>query len=200
MAIRRRLLFLPALALVLAGCADESYVVTRAPARSAVRARVTVVGATIGPATVDGARWDGLGGAPPTLAAGIARAAGGDLGTEIVVAGVVADVMAPFERPDPHGWAELAGTRVELEPDGENTLTPSWRGTPGWSDVELTEATRVRVHLVDRDIGSDQEIGDVEIGERELLAALDAQAVRQVSVAGQTHGQILYVAVSVVPE
>jgi hypothetical protein len=197
------LVFVPLLVatgVALGGCADETFVAARAPARPPARARVTIVGATIGPVTVDGARWDGLGGAPPTVAAGIARGMGADLGTEIVVAGVVADVLATFERPDPHGWAELGGTRVTLDADGQNTLTPSWRGSPSFRGVEITEATRLRVHLADDDLGSDQPIGDVEIGERELLAALDAQAVRQVSVAAQTHGQLLYVAIAVAPE
>jgi len=160
--------------------------------------RVSVVGATVGPAKFDGSRWDAMT-ALPNLVAGVAREAGSETGTTILAAHVTGEVLAPFEKPDPAGWAELTGVRRPLTGCGD-TLTPTWSSAE-WRYVRLSDATRLRVHLVDRDdIGSDEPIGDADVHAGYLREALEKGSIVQVPVSEQTHGQLLFVGVSVASE
>ncbi|WP_394849875.1 hypothetical protein LZC95_20760 [Pendulispora brunnea] len=191
--MRTAIVFLSALALGVGGCSSE-------PERpEPLFVRVALVGATVGPAKFDGTRWDALT-VLPNLVAGVTREAGGETGTAIIAAHMTGEVLAPFEKPDPAGWAELTGVRRPLTGCGSDTLTPAWSSAE-WRHVRLSDATRLRVHLVDRDdIGSDEPIGDVDVHAGYLREALEKGIVVQVPVSDQTHGQLLFVGVSVAPE
>jgi hypothetical protein len=156
------------------------------------------VNATIAPAKLDGSAWDGLGGIVPTLTAGAASAMGAGTDTAIVVAHVTGEALSHFTRPDPYGWAEARGARVDLKRTSD-TLMPSWSAPP-LRKITLDGSARVRVHLIDHDLDADDPIGDVELGDKELREALASAKVYQVRVDDQTHGQVLFVGVSVEEE
>jgi hypothetical protein len=161
--------------------------------------RVTIVSATIGPTKIDGSRWDALT-ALPNLAAAVVTESGGSTGGAIVAAHVTGEMLAPFEKPDPEGWAELDGERRSLACGGGDTLTPQWSTSATFAHVRLSDAARLRIHLEDRDPLGNEPIGDVELHGGVMLAALERGGVYQARVDDQTHGQVLTVGITVAPE
>jgi hypothetical protein len=159
---------------------------------------VRIVNATVAPAKLDGTAWDGLGGIVPTLTAGAATAMGANTDVAIVVAHVTGEALSHFTRPDPYGWAESRGARVDLKKTSD-TLSPSWNAPP-LRKITLDGTARVRVHLMDHDLDADDTIGDVELSDHDLRLALAAGKVHQLRVDDQTHGQVLFIGVSVEEE
>jgi hypothetical protein len=160
--------------------------------------RVSVVSATVGPAKIDGSRWDTLS-VVPNLVANAAIEGGTSTRGAVAAAFVASEALAPFEKPDPRGWAEL-GTERRMLARTDDTLTPTWSDSATFSRVRLSDATRLRIHLEDSDPGGAEPIGDVELHGGHLQAALQRGSVEQIKVDGQTHGQVLFVGISVAPD
>jgi hypothetical protein len=121
------------------------------------------------------------------------------------VLGVLADVASHgLAKPEPFGTADLflAGTLIDHvtldKPGQRETYTPAWEGPPMWSRVPLGKETRIRVHLIDRDLAFDDEIGTAELNSTDLTAAFLSAQVYHVRVAEQTNNQILFIGISVV--
>ncbi|WP_394824791.1 hypothetical protein [Pendulispora albinea] len=167
--------------------------------------RISMVGATLGPAKIDGTRWDALT-VFPNLAAGVTTSAGGSTHMAIVAAHLTGEVLASFEKPDPFGWAELTaadravGERRPLTGCGDDTLTPTWSTAAQWRHVRLSDSTRIRVHLLDRDLDGNEPMGDVDVHAGHLRMALEKGTIVQVPVSDQSQGQVLAIAISVAPD
>jgi len=196
-----------ALALVgVAGCgAGSDSPETQLPSH----VRVSLVDATIGIGTMDGEQWDGPGQVPEELM----RSIPGVLARRnpyVAVGSFLASLgINSIEKPEPTGWAELLNgaapvTRVDLKSTKEDTLTPQWQDAqgraPSFGRVPLNASTRIRVHIEDADVDANDPIGLCELNYMDLAAALQAQQVHHVNVAEQTHKQLLFMGISVIPD
>jgi hypothetical protein len=108
-----------------------------------------------------------------------------------------------LSKPDPLGRAELVGplgaSQQRVLVAQQNTFTPQW-ATAGWAHVPLDGSTRIRVQLWDEDPANNDPMGTFEVNADDLLAALRAERVHHVRVDEQTHGQVLFAAISVFAE
>ncbi|HEY4244001.1 MAG TPA: hypothetical protein VGM88_29505 [Kofleriaceae bacterium] len=187
--------------LLLLGCVAPPVEPT-APALPSRFARVSIIGAVIGPCKSDGHDWDGPGShVDPDTTRRLVRALGGSN-----IYGAAAEIMtelaqASFDKPDVFGTADL------LTPSGEEhlALPLHYRDnfTPEWSNadfphVPLDDSTRIRVSLIDKDLVNDDVIGTVELNRADLEAALRAGAVFPVPVFQQSANQILFIRISVI--
>lgn len=170
---------------------------------------ITLVGALIRPAMIDGRSWDG----PDLTQSQIDEMA--TLGTLLVgypqydeVAAFLAELaINAYAPPDPFGTAELALTgtfdgtnRIWLaatDENAEDTVSPDWPGPRGWRYVPTSSSMRVRVILADEDLVNDDPIGTVELNESDLRSAWNAQGVVGVPVYMQGVGHVLYLTLSV---
>ena len=83
----------------------------------------------------------------------------------------------------------------------EDTYTPIWPSpTPGWSQVPLISDLRFRFNLFDEDLVNDDPIGVAEVNYADVVAALKDGHIFQVELAAQTNNQLLFVAMSVMPQ
>jgi len=170
------------------------------------RVNVSIVSATIGPCKADGKKWDGIGNAPAGAAAQIAKLLLDDNPYTGIAQALAGITMASTDKPDPYGFVEVAvdgefkpNLKRNLYPDGKivkDTFTPQFP-TNEWRAIPLDRGTRFRVTLIDKDIAQDDPIGTVEINDRDLRAALEAEKVYQVKVADQSQNQVLFIGLSV---
>ena len=171
---------------------------------------IQLVDVVVSPSRADGAQWDGAMPAAP-----FGREVFRDVafssapGTPWVHTWAGASPGGGRERPDPHGWADLAisGAWVaesarRWPSEGETFLvdTLAARFDPlEWRDVPFDAGTRLRVTVLDRDFPSDEMMGVAEIPFAALVRALEVGGVLQVPVGDQTDGQVMSVGVSVTP-
>ena len=161
---------------------------------------VSLRAAVVGPAD-----WDGLGAAAPVVQeALIDRFAALDPLTAAAGAAVVGDLARSMAPPDVRGTMRLSvggasgGAQVTLHTISDS-FTPVWRGAT-LRGVPLRKDTAVLVELWDNDpLNDDDLVGQVSLDARTLRAAARAGAPRWVDTTELTGGQLLRVAVEVVP-
>jgi hypothetical protein len=215
---------LPDLSKVLFPGLAPSQAQTSAPASEkpqVTHATVLVESALLNATKFDGRCWDL--GCNERQSREVAKAAS-DAAAAIVVATttVTAATAAPFaaafavlapiaakttSHPDASGWAYVI-TRGTFSEPGElkirrDTLTPQWG--LHFDHVPIVEGTYVRLELVDADpdipfTNGNDDMGIINIGVDELVKAMQARETYQVNVQRQTHEQVLFVGISVLPE
>jgi hypothetical protein len=168
-----------------------------------VKVTILVEGAAIHPVSGDGqTSWDNCSLNKEQLAGlevalqltGLGAYAG-------VVKALTGIVMGSTCTPDAFGtatWLEGGQDKTTANlPEAANTLLPSF-GPPGKiAGVSLSQANKVRVHLVDADLFGYEHIGTVNLTSDHLSAALASGIVEHVKTASQGNGKILYVDVGV---
>ncbi|MBA3461060.1 MAG: hypothetical protein H0T46_13935 [Deltaproteobacteria bacterium] len=168
------------------------------------RINIRIVGAVLAPAMADGSQWDLESQVSSDLLVDLAAML---LETDAYnkVLGLIArPLVQNLSKPDTYGTAELLGSsnssQVTLATESNNTedtFVPNWPGSPGWSNVTLSNTTRVRVTLREEDLFLDDDAGVVELNHADLEAAWTSQRVFPVAVADQSSRQVLFVLVSV---
>jgi hypothetical protein len=171
---------------------------------------IEVVNATIRPAKLGGAPWDGFGTIPPDVINAVSTAVAASNPSAAVAIALAPIANKKFEPPDVAGTVELfvgaAVAQTELLAREQDSYVPSWHPSARFSGVILDDRVRLRVHLVDKDTGSaigvnetDDEIGTVYVNAEQLRAALAKGAVHQVRVDDQ-NPQLLLVGIAVFQE
>jgi hypothetical protein len=170
---------------------------------------IEILGATISPTKVGGAPWDGFESVPPEVTNAVSKALAATEPQAAVAVALAPIANKKLQPPDVAGTAELlvggAVTQVQGMPKDQDDYMPSWHPGARFTGVVVDERTRIRVHLVDKDMGSfigaesDDEIGTVYISERELRRGVAKGNVLQVRVDDQ-NSQILFIALMVYPE
>lgn len=190
------------LAVGLAACSSPARPARR-PTRPAF-ARVYLVGVTVAPNKYDGTPWDGPGRVAPDIVHAIAVALGAPDAFAAVLATLGRPAIAALEKPETRGRATLLTSKGASPPlpllAQRDAFTPQWQGTPSFGHVPLDGSTRVHVELLDNDIAFDDPMGAFDLNAADLLAAIRVGRVFHVRVAEQTNKQILFAAVSVIPE
>lgn len=183
-----------------------------APPPRATTYTVDVLNATVSPDKGDGRLWDGLPGGkgvPPEAKKAIAVALG-LTNPQAAVAAVLADLMNKgMEPPDVAGTAEMfvsgVSSGVQILPKTQDSFLPRFNPAARFRGVVLDERVRIRIRLMDKDMGSfvgaetDDPIGDVELNATQLSAAAQSGGVYQVRVDNQ-HPNVYFIGVSVMPE
>jgi hypothetical protein len=115
-------------------------------------------------------------------------------------------IQSSFDPPDVAGTVQLFSRTtvlaVQTLPMMPNDYAPSWNPPGAFTHVALDDGTSLRVHLVDKDVGSrfgfdtDDEIGFVDLNANDLRSALAQNTIQQVPVHQQGH-QILFVGIRV---
>jgi hypothetical protein len=159
----------------------------------------------IGPGKADGKQWDGWGGTVPSDVQQQVQSFV-DSGMWMALISYLKSVaMESLEKPDPFGWAELSlggayGNKkwlADYDTNTEDTFTPIWKGGPGWSGISLTQATKVRVTLLDEDLSNDDDIGVAVVNYDDLMSVWAEGKKTYVPVAGQTNNQLLLIGMEV---
>lgn len=124
----------------------------------------------------------------------------------LTASGILAELaMTAWSHPDTVGHAYIitAGTfsdPVKLQVR-QDTLTPQWGLR--FEHVPLSAGTALRLELFDADpefFSANDDMGIITIGLAEIQKAMRSQETYQVNVQQQTHDQVLFVGISVVPE
>jgi hypothetical protein len=173
------------------------------------RVDIELVDVVVSPVRADGGAWDG------------AAPAAAPFGREFFhdVAATVPAPGSPWvpgwggtggrERPDPHGWAEIAvasgwlsdsARRWPGEGDGflVDTLAAQFSAVE-WRGVVFAPGTRLRVTVFDRDYPGDEMMGVAEVAYPALVRAYEVGGVVQVPVGDQTDGQVVSLGIAVKP-
>lgn len=158
-------------------------------------------GAVIGPAKTNGSAWDTCKLDSSAVAQVISAVTTGAT-FNAVVSLLQSSMFSALCMPDPEGTATLyvdgmAHSSVPLRSTSEDTFTPQWIGSPGWTNVPYSNRFRINVSLKDTDIFSDDVIGTADINQSHFKTALDKQEVVQVNVSSQSSNQILFIGISV---
>jgi hypothetical protein len=188
---------------------------------SSLRATVLVETALINATKQDGRCWDpGCDEKSSKQAAAVASNAAKVIvvATTTVTMATAAPFAAAFavltpmagkvwSNPDATGWFYVVTNGSFSEPRQlpmrKDTLTPQW-GVKA-EHVPLVQGTSIRLELVDADpdipfTNGDDDMGIINIGVDELIAAMNAKKTYQINVQKQTNEQVLFVGVSVLPE
>lgn len=166
--------------------------------------RLMLHGVTIAMGKIDGTTWDGPGRIAPGQAERLALALGSS-NPHAIVLGILGDpVNQALAKPEVIGKAfchSSAGSSpiVSLRAQ-RDTFTPQFDGPPTWMSVPLNEQARLHVDLTDDDIAFPDPIGSFQINARDMLLALREQKVVHVRVDSQTNRQVLFAAISVMPD
>jgi hypothetical protein len=166
--------------------------------------RVMLHGVTIAMGKYDGTAWDGPGRIAPGQAQKLAIA----LGTPNPYAQVIAILSDPVNqalaKPEVLGRAMLVRATGVDSPIPLNaqrdTFTPQFANLPSWAGVPLDGSVRLNVELTDDDMMFPDPMGTFQLNTQDMLVALRAQNIVYVRVDGQTNRQILFAAISVMPE
>jgi hypothetical protein len=175
------------------------------PTQAPALVRIELHDAIIGPSKANGMPWDGTGGRiAAELAQGVAAAMSVSNPYTAAAAALANLTAKGIEPPDVAGWADIdrgAGwaDRVTLLMNFRDSFNPSW-GSAAWDRVPWNHYVRLRIFLVDQDAMFDDPIGTIELGWRPLSEALASGKNYPVRVDDQTHGQVLFVGISVAPE
>ena len=179
---------------------------------------VAVRSAVLGIAQINGEEWD-----PSSRVAGpLLTTLGGILGSTphpyAQIAGQLLNFLggqdfSHYDKPDPFGTASIfAVGRWQIEQplstqdnNTENTFAPTWRGADGgnnvgWVHVRLTNDVRLRLVVWDEDTFKDDPVGDVEISNADLRAALASGSIYFARTAEASNRQLLFVGISVAAE
>jgi hypothetical protein len=169
---------------------------------------IQVIGATVGLAEANGNYWDGFGTVDPSVIAQQTAALASNTPYESVVAVISANAAGGTGPPDPYGtatlyysgaWTQMI-TLVAAGNEQMNTYFPLFPGPPGWQQVPLAPDLKFSVHLLDEDVIGSEEIGTVEIGLPAIMDALAAGTTWEVFTGDQSQNQLLFVAITVVPD
>jgi hypothetical protein len=167
-------------------------------------ARLTLHGVTVGLGKFDGHEWDGPGQVAPGQVRRLALVLSAP-NPYAQVAAILADpVNQSLSKPEVLGRAMLLTSRGFGPPtklDAQrDTFTPLFTGPPTWSGVPFDGSTRLSVELSDDDVMFSDPIGSFQINNADMAAALHEGRVVQVQVDDQTNSQVLFAAISVMPE
>jgi hypothetical protein len=166
--------------------------------------RLYLHGVTIALGKFDGMRWDGPGKVEPAQMQRLVLALGAANPYAAVAAVLGEPANRALARPEVLGKATLwtadgTGPATVLSAE-RDTFTPTFSGPPSWSGVPLDGTARLNVELADSDMMFNDPIGTFQINRDDMLHALQEGRVVQVRVDGQTSNQVLFAAISVMPE
>jgi hypothetical protein len=170
---------------------------------------VHIVGAVIGFGEASGTQWDSFEGVDAELLLLLAEILLGPSPYLEVLELFLDPITTALSHPDPYGTAELLGvgavTLADRASNAEETFQPIFPGAPGWDGVAYDPTLRIRVTLHDEDPFwvdgrrslTDDPIGVVDLGARDLYDAWRAGEVWPVAVADQSSHQLLFVRIAV---
>jgi hypothetical protein len=177
------------------------------PDRDVERVDVAVTGAYIGPglAPLPGEdttkSWDGFD-IPAEVFTALAMLAAEGVPLPSQVGEVLAQFNDYLSAPDPTGWGELNvgegyGWAKEFDPEDRNAFSIDFEDLETWENVPLTDDTRLRIHMADRDWIEDDSIGIAVLNKVDLMEARDEAQIHSIWVGDQTEYQLLFVRVEV---
>jgi hypothetical protein len=162
---------------------------------------VDLVGAVIGLGLANHEQWDFTGAVSGDLERLLVEALLGDSPFADVVALLATAAARALAAPDPFGTATLLGGPTvrlgDTATNTEDTFQPIFHGTPRFTRVAYEAQPRIRVTLQDEDLFLHDDIGVVEITQRDLRNAYRAGNVYAVPVADQSAAQLLFIRISV---
>lgn len=186
------------------GCRSSSGYPSNADYALPRSVRLTLHGVTIAMGKYDGTAWDG----PGRIAPGQAQKLSIALGTPNPYAQVIAILSDPVNqalaKPEVLGRAMLVratgfDSSIALKAP-RDTFTPQFAGPPSWGGIPLDGTVRLSVELSDDDVLFPDPMGSFQLNTADLVYALRAQNIVNVRVDGQTNRQILFAAISAMPE
>ncbi|MDC3961579.1 hypothetical protein [Polyangium jinanense] len=166
--------------------------------------RLTLHGVTIAMGKMDGSEWDGFGRIAPGQLERLATALGAPNPYAEVLAILAAPVNQALAKPEVIGRAMLLtaagyGPPTQLRAQ-RDTFTPTFSGPPSWSGVSTNGATRLSVEVADNDAFFPDPVGSFQINSADIMRAVREGRVVQIRVDNQTSRQILFAAISAMPE
>ncbi|MRG95697.1 hypothetical protein [Polyangium spumosum] len=188
------------LALFLVGCGPSP---AASSAELPASGRVMLHGVTIAPSKFGGEKWDGVGQIDSSQIDLFGNLLRGRVPYVEIAKALAAPANDALDKPDVKGRATLLGP-IEAAPvvlaGQEDTFTPQFQGPPTFRAVPFDGTTRLAVELLDDDPIDDDPVGSFQLGPDEMLEAFRAGNVHQVRVDAQTNGQVIFAAISVLPE
>lgn len=171
--------------------------------------QIAIVDAQIWPATANGECWDGFCTVSQDDLNKVAEALvqTGNVWADAAAVGAVLAGLAngQYDLPDPIGTAwiwnngnyDIPTVLADDVSSQQDTLTPSWPGSPGWTNVPLAKNLAVKIHIDDADLSNNDTIGDVKLNYNDVVAALLSKKVYPVRVQDQGSHLILFVGIDV---
>jgi hypothetical protein len=167
---------------------------------------IEFLGAVVGPAKANGARWDGVGHVDPAAMGELSTLLIGANPLPAVTAFVARQAASGTEPPDPFGYVVPMSSEgappwklslASKQNNRHDTFTPVFSGPPAFVGVPLDPSVRIRVVLYDEDVDASDAIGVAELTYSDLMGAVAAGTVVPVNVSAQTANQLLFVNISV---